>query len=81
MEHRVPPRAQPIIQHRSLKECSGRTARMEKFSMMWGDSGGDAGPLGHLTAPPEGPNGECLTFLAGIMHRADGSGGCFGIFG
>jgi hypothetical protein len=28
MEHRVPPRVQPIIQPRSLKECSGRTARM-----------------------------------------------------
>ena len=28
MEHRVPPRASPSFQHRSLKECSGRTARM-----------------------------------------------------
>jgi hypothetical protein len=28
MEHRVPPRVQPTIQPRSLKECSGRTARM-----------------------------------------------------
>ena len=28
MDHRVPPRVQPIIQPRSLKECSGRTARM-----------------------------------------------------
>src|SRR3984957_2895318 len=28
MEHRVPPRVQPIVQPRSLKECSGRTARM-----------------------------------------------------
>ena len=28
MEHRVPPRVQPHHSTRSLKECSGRTARM-----------------------------------------------------